>query len=199
MDIEDDLRHGLHVIAEHTNNETAASVGSSFVSTRLDVPDDHRGWMRRLGVALAGAAAVGTVVFVGSQFSAPKSPDVQDRGQTWAEWVSCGRLIFIGTVAETRSAGDRTIVTFHVNEWLKPTSGDAVVAVDLPPTPAGNQTPWSTDAEQQLVVVPQRSDLPADIFTGKEQADYAPRVREFLDEPSQPACPQPWRDDPDEP
>ncbi|MFF3691620.1 hypothetical protein [Streptomyces sp. NPDC002187] len=163
-------------------------------------------WWRRRGVVLtafASAAAlcagvIGAVLIDGgaAEPGATDHSGASGKGQTLVEWIACARTIAEGdvvTVRQSPSAG-RVIVSFEVQEWIKPSRGEKRITLDVvDPTKAGVREPWR-EGQHLLIVVPQRRDLETDTFRGEQLTWYRGRIEEGLPEAATAECPPFWRD-----
>ncbi|MCX5558484.1 hypothetical protein [Streptomyces sp. NBC_00038] len=116
-------------------------------------------------------------------------------GQTYAEGIACARLIVEGDVLDVRQApqAGRVLLTFAVDDWIKPGQGESTVELDLvDPTVAAVEEPFSK-GQHLLLVVPVREDLEADASSGTELT----RMRKIIDsnwaEAAKTECPPYWK------
>ncbi|MGW3413933.1 hypothetical protein [Streptomyces sp. NPDC000888] len=130
--------------------------------------------------------------------SSGRVEDGQDEGgvgQTYAEGIACARLIVEGDVLDVRPAPQtgRVLLTFAVDDWIKPGRGRSTIELDLvDPTAAEAEEPFA-NGQHLLLVVPVREDLEADVSSGTELT----RMRKIIDsnwaEAARTECPPYWK------
>ena len=147
---------------------------------------------------LAGVGWLGSIALIGGCLAlSSDDPDPGDQGQSQAEWVACARLIAQGNVLDVRDAPEagRVIVKFAVTEWIKPATGADQVELDVvDPATAKERNPWAPGGPV-LVLIPTRSDLPADTFTGESRQLYRRLIRSWLPTAARTSCPRHWSEE----
>ncbi len=144
------------------------------------------------GVVLALACVVVWVV-VRHEPEAPAPSKALDRSQSAPQWLSCARQVIDANVLAKRG-GDpgRVLVTFAVQEWVKPVQGKDSVTLDLPVPTAQGRKPWRVGT-RYLVVVPRNTRLAPNAFTGSQITHYRKVVDTNLPEAAATPCPKFWR------
>ncbi|WP_159769615.1 hypothetical protein [Streptomyces sp. HM190] len=176
-------------------------------------PDSRTGavWWRRRGVVLAGlvsAAALCAGVLGSSLIGDGTTNADSDRsggganasgkGQTLLEWIACGRTIAEGDVVAVKPSSEagRVLVTFDVQDWIKPARGAERIILDVvDPTEARVREPWK-EGQHLLVVVPERRDQETDAFQGDQLQWYRAKIEQGLPDAAGTTCPPEWRDTP---
>ncbi|MGW1898986.1 hypothetical protein ACWCQB_16400 [Streptomyces hirsutus] len=166
----------------------------------------RRVWWRRRGVvmaALASTAALctGVLVSVLIDDGAAKPQSGRDdrasgKGQTLPEWIACARTIAEGDVVTVRQSSEagRVVVTFDVQDWIKPGRGAQRITLDVvDPAEARVRDPWK-EGQHLLIVVPERRDQETDTFRGERLEWYRARIEHGLPEAATADCPPIWRD-----
>jgi hypothetical protein len=200
---EERLRLALGLIADEAGRDAPAPR-----------PAPQAVWWRRhtmVTTALGAAAAVcallvglGALGDTGPAGSGSGSTGARDnesgdhdssQGQSSQEYIACARMIAEGDVLAVREAPQqgRVLVTFAVQDWIKPTEGADEVELDLvDPTAAGISEPWAK-GQHVLIVVPSREDLVADSFSGSALAGGRSFLEHYLPEAAGVECPPYWK------
>ncbi|MDG5805546.1 hypothetical protein P9869_23345 [Streptomyces ossamyceticus] len=170
-------------------------------------------WWRRRGVVLAGlvsaaalcAGVLGSTLIDGGTTNA--GPDrsgggenASGKGQTLLEWIACGRTIAEGDVVAVKPSSEagRVVVTFDVQDWIKPARGAERITLDVvDPTEAGVREPWK-QGQHLLIVVPGRRDQETDVFQGDQLRSYRAKIEQGLPDAAGTECPPEWRNSPEQ-
>ncbi|WP_055715833.1 hypothetical protein [Streptomyces torulosus] len=168
-------------------------------------------WWRRRGVVLAGlvsaaalcAGVLGSTLIDGGTTNAGSDrsgggENASGKGQTLLEWIACGRTIAEGDVVAVKPSSEagRVVVTFDVQDWIKPTRGAERITLDVvDPTEAGVREPWK-QGQHLLIVVPERRDQETDVFQGDQLQSYRAKIEQGLPDAAGTECPPEWRDTP---
>ncbi|MEV4865536.1 hypothetical protein [Streptomyces ossamyceticus] len=184
--------------------------GGSF---RAGGPNSRTGtvWWRRRRVVLAGlvsaaalcAGVLGSTLIDGGTTNSGSDrsgggENASGKGQTLLEWIACGRTIAEGDVVAVKPSSEagRVVVTFDVQDWIKPARGAERITLDVvDPTEAGVREPWK-EGQHLLIVVPERRDQETDVFQGDQLQSYRAKIEQGLPEAAGTECPPEWRDTP---
>lgn len=150
------------------------------------------------GLVTAAALCAGVLVLAlgDDKPTGPSGGNQSGKGQTLEEWIACARVIAEGDVAAVRDSEEpgRVIVTFDVDDWIKPAQGTKRVDLDLvDPTEAGVHPSWKAGTHA-LIVVPERHDLSADTFEGAQLDRYRDQIERALPKAPEAGCPAYWQD-----
>ncbi|MEU6805289.1 hypothetical protein [Streptomyces neyagawaensis] len=181
--------------------------GSAVGST----PRTETVWWRQRGVVLAGlvsaaalcAGVLGSTLIGGGTTNAGSDrsgggENASGKGQTLLEWIACGRTIAEGDVVAVKPSSEagRVVVTFDVQDWIKPARGAERITLDVvDPTEAGVREPWK-QGQHLLIVVPERRDQETDTFQGDQLPSYRAKIEQGLPDAAGTECPPEWRDTP---
>lgn len=168
-------------------------------------------WWRRRRVVLAGlvsaaalcAGVLGSTLIDGGTTNAGSDrsgggENASGKGQTLLEWIACGRTIAEGDVVAVKPSSEagRVVVTFDVQDWIKPARGAERITLDVvDPTEAGVREPWK-QGQHLLIVVPERRDQETDVFQGDQLQSYRAKIEQGLPDAVGTECPPEWRDTP---
>lgn len=168
-------------------------------------PAPARWWRARRGVlagALVTAAAlcVGVLTLVLGEDAEPVPPTGnQEAGQaqTLPEALACSTLIAEGDVVAVRDAPQprRVILTFAVQDWIKPDQGDGKVELNLLDPAVVSSRKAFEPGEHLLLIVPERREQEPAAFSGDQIRITRSQIERALPEAAQTECPPVWRPD----
>lgn len=144
-----------------------------------------------LGAAALCAGALMTVLL----YDAGGRGKSEGMDQSNQEGIACARLIVEAVVVAVRDAPEdgRLLVTFDVQEWIKPASGADRIELDLvDPAVAQVQEPWRKGV-RVLLNVPLRRDVEASAFSGKILESQRKILDYYLPLAQKTECPEYWR------
>ncbi|MGW3658564.1 hypothetical protein ACWD6R_23985 [Streptomyces sp. NPDC005151] len=121
-----------------------------------------------------------------------------EAGMTWEAVIPCTRVIVEGDVVSVRDAPDsgRVILTFAVDDWLRPAQGRERIDVDvLDPAAEPGSARWKP-GEHLLLVVYNFRDQQASYFRGDQIAVTRAAIAPYLKESEGKKCELTgtWRD-----
>ncbi|EKX66080.1 hypothetical protein Sipo8835_31985 [Streptomyces ipomoeae] len=189
-----------------------AQDGAGPVRVGAPNPPARMVWWRRRGVVLAGLASAAalcagvlgstlldggaTNTESGGSHDSDGRANASGQGQTLLEWIACGRTIAEGDVVAVRPSSEagRVVVTFDVQDWIKPARGAERITLDVvDPTEARVREPWEK-GQHLLIVVPERRDQETDTFQGEQLQWYRAKIEQGLPDAATTECPPAWSD-----
>ncbi|MEV6166023.1 hypothetical protein AB0L71_29745 [Streptomyces sp. NPDC052052] len=200
---EDRIRLALGMIGAEAAGDRA---GAAHTPVPVPVPVAPRRPVRRaLLPALILAASVAAVALVlGTWTDGSGTPSRRtagheaDAGMTWEAVVPCTRMIAEGDVVSVREAAGagRVVVTFAVDDWLRPARGRERVDVEVPDPAAQPGTARWKPGEHLLLVVYSAHDQFASDYQGDEIAVTRAAIEPYLKKTEGRACELTgtWRD-----
>ncbi|MFC8824873.1 hypothetical protein ACFT9I_05875 [Streptomyces sp. NPDC057137] len=190
------LRLALTLIGDEASRTEPLTAAPAPVRVRVRVRRSRR---RRKGLlvgALVGAAALcAGMLTLTLPDGGNGRPDSDGMGQSNQEGIACARLIVEAVVVAVRDAPEdgRLLVSFDVQEWIKPGSGADRIELDLvDPAVAQVQEPWRKGV-RVLLTVPLRRDLEAYGFSGKQLEGQRKILDHYLPLAKKTECPEYWR------
>lgn len=183
---EERLRKALHLIGEEVGR-----------------PAPVRPPRRRHGGMIAGALVTAAVLVIGvltlslGDFGRDEGDnDGAGQGQTYAEGIACATFIGTGEVVEVQAADetDRIIVTFEVQEPIKPADGEEIVELNLLNPAIVDDQFALAPGDHVLLEVPQRRDRTPSVSRGAEIEHRSEIIESWLPEAAETTCPPYWRE-----
>lgn len=174
-----------------------------LIGAEVGRPDPVRRPRRRRGGMIAGALVTAAVLVIGvltlslGDFSGDDGDiDGAGQGQTYAEGIACATFIGIGEVVDVRASDepDRIIVTFNVQEPIKPAEGTGKMELDLLDPSIVDQQFALSPGDHVLLEVPQRRDMMPSVSRGAEIEHRREIIERWLPEAAETTCPPYWRE-----
>ncbi|MCX4531709.1 hypothetical protein OHA79_35715 [Streptomyces sp. NBC_00841] len=196
---EDRIRLALGMIGAEAARDCADA-------DREPVPVGPRRPARRkyLPVLILAAVVAGVAVSYGAWTDGSGTPSRRpagreaEAGMTWEAVVPCTQVIAEGDVLSVRDAPEsgRVILTFAVDDWLRPAQGRKRIDVDvLDPAAEPGSARWKP-GEHLLLAVYDFRDQPASYFRGNQIAATRAAIEPYLKESEGKKCglTGTWRD-----
>ncbi|MEU5155303.1 hypothetical protein [Glycomyces sp. NPDC021274] len=172
---DEDLRRAVNLIGKEAGAAPRKRISGGLVA----------------GLVLGASLVIfGTFILVTADFGKnERQPFVQSLNE--AENIACSEFIAVGEVVSVAPSdvADRIIVTFAVEDPLKPAASPAPVELDV--LDPGLSDPQSAlqPGDRVLLEVPQREDFPPAVYRGSYLESRVAEIEQYLDEASDTECP----------